>query len=68
MSNILSRGQTLRELLRFAGPVMAGQLGLMLIGAGDVLVAYDRRARDDISRVAPATGRGPMWILGEAAT
>ncbi len=28
-----------KDLIKFAGPVIAGQLGLMLIGAGDIIIA-----------------------------
>ena len=36
-------------------------LAILELG-NDVRVPYVRRARDEVSRVAPATGCGPMWV------
>lgn len=66
MSNILSRGQTLRELLRFAGPVMAGQLGLMLIGAGDVLVATQHSTTALAAIGLAVAFANPVFVVGLA--
>jgi len=66
MFNVLSRGQTLRELLRFAGPVMAGQLGLMLIGAGDVLVATQHSTTALAAIGLAVAFANPVFVVGLA--
>ncbi len=66
MSNILSRGQTLRELMRFAGPVMAGQLGLMLIGAGDVLIATQHSTTALAAIGLAVAFANPVFVVGLA--
>ncbi len=44
--SILSRPKALKELLVFAIPIILGQIGLMLIGTGDMIIAgrYSREA------------------------
>lgn len=66
MSRELTRSQTFNELLKFAGPVIVGQLGLMLIGAGDMLMATQHS-----TTALAAIGLGvafvnPVFVVGLA--
>lgn len=65
-SELATRSHTLAELLRFAGPVMIGQIGLMLIGAGDMYMATQHS-----TTALAAIGLGvafvnPVFVVGLA--
>jgi MATE family multidrug resistance protein len=62
----LTRQQTLGELLRFAGPVMAGQLGLMLIGAGDVMIATQHSTTALAAIGLAVAFANPVFVVGLA--
>jgi MATE family multidrug resistance protein len=66
MSSLLSRRRTLRELLVFALPVMAGQLGLMLIGAGDMLIATQHSTTALAAIGIAVAFANPVFIVGLA--
>lgn len=51
--NILSRKDALKQILIFAGPIIFGQIGLMLIGTGDMLIA-GRYSRECLAAIGLA--------------
>lgn len=54
------------ELLKFAGPVIAGQLGLMLIGAGDIIMAT-KHSTTALAAIGLAVAfANPVLIVGFA--
>lgn len=66
MSKILSRSQTFKELLKFAFPLMAGQLGMMLIGAGDVLIATQHSTTALAAIGISVAFANPVFVVGMA--
>ncbi len=66
MSERLTRRRTLGELLRFAFPVMAGQLGLMLIGAGDMLIATQHSTVALAAIGLSVAFANPVFVVGLA--
>jgi MATE family multidrug resistance protein len=66
MSERLSRERTVRELATFALPVIAGQLGLMLIGAGDMMVAT-KHSTTALAAIGLAVAfANPVFVVGLA--
>lgn len=62
--NTLSRKIALKELLLFALPIIAGHLGLMLIGTGDMMIA-GRYSRECLAAVGLAISiANPVMMLG----
>ena len=49
----LTRTQALKQLLIFSAPIIFGQLGLMLIGTGDMVVA-GRYSRESLAAIGLA--------------
>lgn len=66
MSEHLSRRQTFRELLKFAFPLMIGQLGMMLIGAGDVFVATEHSTVALAAIGIAVAFTNPVFVVGMA--
>jgi MATE family multidrug resistance protein len=52
-TSILTRPEALRELLRFSVPIILGQVGLMLIGTGDMIIA-GRYSRECLAAIGLA--------------
>lgn len=56
--------QTLRELVKFALPIMLGQVGIMLIGAGDVYMAT-KHSTLTVAAIGVANGVvAPIFLFG----
>lgn len=53
MNNSLSRKDALKQILIFAGPIIFGQIGLMLIGTGDMVIA-GRYSRECLAAIGLA--------------
>jgi MATE family multidrug resistance protein len=51
--NTLKRSDALKQLLIFAGPIIFGQVGLMLIGTGDMIIA-GRYSRECLAAIGLA--------------
>lgn len=66
MSEALSRPQTFRELLRFAFPLMIGQLGMMLIGAGDIFIATGHSTTALAGIGISVAFTNPVFVVGMA--
>lgn len=66
MSETLSRPATFRELLRFALPLMIGQLGMMMIGAGDVLIATQHSTAALAAIGIAVAFTNPVFVVGMA--
>ena len=49
----LSKGTALREILKFSIPIIVGQIGLMLIGTGDMIIA-GRYSRECLAAIGLA--------------
>lgn len=49
----LNRSQALKQILIFAGPIIFGQIGLMLIGTGDMIIA-GRYSRECLAAIGLA--------------
>jgi multidrug resistance protein, MATE family len=58
--------KTLKELLKFSGPVIAGQLGLMLIGAGDIFMATQHSTTALAAIGLAVAFANPVLIVGFA--
>ncbi len=58
--------RAIRELLRFAFPVMVGQVGLMLIGAGDVYIATQHSTTALAAIGLAVAFANPVLIVGLA--
>ena len=65
-SEILSRPASFRELLRFAFPLMIGQLGMMMIGAGDVLIATEHSTSALAAIGIAVAFCNPVFVVGMA--
>lgn len=62
--NLLNRKQALKQLLIFAGPIILGQVGLMLIGTGDMIIA-GRFSREALAAIGLAISiANPVMMLG----
>lgn len=53
MNVVPSRSQALKELLKFSFPIILGQIGLMLIGTGDMIIA-GRYSRECLAAIGLA--------------
>ena len=49
----ISKSQALKQLLIFSAPIIFGQIGLMLIGTGDMLIA-GRYSRESLAAIGLA--------------
>ena len=49
----VTRSQALKQILIFAGPIIFGQIGLMLIGTGDMVIA-GRYSRECLAAIGLA--------------
>jgi multidrug resistance protein, MATE family len=55
---------TIKDLLIFSGPIVIGQLGQMLIGAGDVFIAA-RHSTNTLAAIGLANGiSSPIFLIG----
>jgi Na+-driven multidrug efflux pump len=54
----------IRELLKLSGPIIMGQIGLMMIGAGDVYIASLYSSKS-VGAIGVANGViNPVFLLG----
>ncbi len=64
MSDLLTRKKALRELLIFSVPIIIGQLGLMLVGTGDMIIA-GQYSRNCLAAVGLAISiQNPIMVGG----
>lgn len=66
MSETITRAQTFRELLRFAFPLIIGQIGMMLIGAGDIFVATEHSTTALAAIGMAVAFTNPVFVVGMA--